>query len=334
VTPSPPHPSSGISVVIPVRDDRDGLGALFEALAAQTVPPDEVIVVDGGSSDGSPEVVGRWESGLGGEVRLLSRPGSNIAEARNAGIAAARNEWIALTDAGCRPVAGWLEAIAAQRESADFVAGVLEVDWDTPFEHVLAVTHYPVAEELSGAGPLVRVSHRLFGRGHDPERVGGGYMAFRRPVWSRVGGFPEDLDTGEDRGFTAAVVHGGFRTVRAPGALVRWRPPDSWIGNAAMFFRYARGDVQIAGRGRHLARASAWAAGATAARAGGWAARGLTAAGALSYVALPLARARRAGIAPRHLALVPAVVALKDLAQIAGAAAGLVPLVRRSGHRR
>ena len=316
-------------MVIPVRNDREGLEALFDALAVQSLPPDEVIVIDGGSTDGSLEVPTRWESNLSGEVRLLSRPGANIAAARNAGIAASRNEWIALTDAGCRPVGGWLEAIAAQRRSADFVAGILEVDWDTPFEHVLAVTHYPVAEELSGSGTLVRLSHRLFGRGHDPVRVGGGYMAFRRPVWSRVGGFPEDLDSGEDRGFTAAVVDGGFRTMRAPGAVVRWRPPGGWAGNAAMFFRYARGDVQIAGRGRHLARASAWAAGLPPPTPAAAPLVASTAAGALAYIALPLARARRAGIAPRHWLLVPAVVALKDLAQIAGAAAGLIAPARR-----
>ena len=102
-----------------------------------------------------------------------------------------------------------------------------------------------------------------------------------------------------------------------------------------MFFRYARGDVQIAGRGRHAARAAAWMAGPPAALFGGRAVRGLTAAGALAYLALPLARARRTGIAPRHWWLVPAVVALKDTAQIAGAAAGLRSMATgRPGTRR
>ena len=190
---------AGISVVIPVRNDCEGLEALFEALAVQTRQPDEVIIVDGGSTDGSTELAIGWEARLPNAVFLLSRPGSNIAQARNAGISAARHEWIALTDAGCRPVPGWLQAIETQREQADFLAGILEVDWDTPFEHVLAVTHYPAPEELSNAGSLVQASHRLFGRGHETGRVGGGYMAFRRSVWATVGGFPEALDSGEDR---------------------------------------------------------------------------------------------------------------------------------------
>jgi hypothetical protein len=57
-------------------------------------------------------------------------------------------------------------------------------------------------------------------------------------------------------------------------------------------------------------------------------ARILVLAGGLAYIALPLHRARRADLPPRRWWLVPLVVAVKDLAQIAGAAAGLIDATR------
>ena len=305
---------------MPVRNDRAGLAELLSALAAQTKPPDEVLVVDGGSTDGTLEEVEGWS---GAPLRLLVEPDATIAAARNAGISAAAHEWIACTDAGCRPAPGWLAAIDGARRDADFIAGVVVVDGETPLERTLALTHYPSTDELERAGPLVRVSQLLFGRRYESDRVGGGYMAFTRAAWRAVGGFPEDLDAGEDRAFSSAIVARGLRTLRVPEAAVHWRPPPTWRGNVRMFMRYSRGDVRIAGRGRHAARACAWGWGCSVFLRGGRWERASLAAGSLAYMALPAWRAQRAGLPARHWWRIPVAVAVKDLSQIAGAALGL-----------
>ena len=95
-----------ISVVVTVRDDREELALLLEALAAQTTPPAEVVIVDGGSTDGTRELAAGWRPDSF-TVRLIDAPGANISAGRNIGIEAATTEWIACTDAGCRPVEGW-----------------------------------------------------------------------------------------------------------------------------------------------------------------------------------------------------------------------------------
>src|SRR6476620_10507650 len=110
---------TGISVVVAVRDDREGLAELVEALARQTRAPDEIVIVDGGSTDGTLDQLD-FRPAKSVPVKVLVAPGANISAARNAGIRAAVNGWIATTDAGCRPVPGWLEAIDAARTSADF----------------------------------------------------------------------------------------------------------------------------------------------------------------------------------------------------------------------
>ena len=306
--------------MVPVRDDRAGLAELLRALAVQTRTPDELVVVDGGSADGTLDELEGWSAC---PLTVIVEPGATIGAGRNAGIGAAANEWIACTDAGCRPVAGWLAAIDGARGGADLVAGVVLVEGRTDLERVLAVTHYPSASELGRSSRVLALLHVLFGRRYDPDRVGGAYLAFRRAAWRSVGGFPEGLDAGEDRAFSQAIVRHGLRTVRVPEAAVRWRPPATWCANAAMFLRYSRGDIRIAGRSRHAARASAWAGASALALKGGRCGRAGVAAGALAYMALPAWRAWRIRLPLHAWWRIPAAIAVKDLSQIAGACLGL-----------
>jgi hypothetical protein len=149
-------------------------------------------------------------------------------------------------------------------------------------------------------------------------------MAFHRDVWRAVGGFPEVQYAGEDQAFARAIFDNGFKAALAPDAVVRWRPPGSWHANATMFFRYCRGDVRSKGRSRHVMRVLAWSVAPTALIRGHWRARALTLTGATAYIALPVLRARRAGLPLSSWWRIPVAVAVKDLSQIVGAARGTV----------
>ena len=106
-----------VSVVIPVKDDAQELRECLLALARQTRPADEVVVVDNGSSDASALVAAQ----LG--ARLVPHPGGGIPAASSAGYDAARGEIIARLDADCMPDPRWLEHIAdAFRQRADVAA--------------------------------------------------------------------------------------------------------------------------------------------------------------------------------------------------------------------
>ena len=319
---------NGISVVVPTLNDRDGLDELMHALTAQTRAPDELVIVDGGSTDGTMELLEAWRGKVGAPLKVVNGSSLSIGAARNAGVEAAAHDWIACTDAGCRPVPGWLSAIDEARCDADFVAGVVVIEGRTPFERALALTHYPSADELDNPGLLVRISHRLFGRGYDPDRVGGAYMAFSRSVWSAVGGFPSELSASEDHAFSSEVVAQGFCFTRAREAAVRWSPPGTWRGNARMFARYSRNDIRVQGRIRHGIRAAAWTGGLAALFRGRWWTRAALAAGALAYIALPLRRARADGYPFRGWWRIPFLVALKDISQMVGALIGVVDAAR------
>ena len=82
-----------ISVVIPAYNAAHFLPRCLESVYAQTLQPDEVIVVDDGSTDNTAAVA----TELGAKV--VSRPNGGLSAARNTGIQNASSEWIALLDA-------------------------------------------------------------------------------------------------------------------------------------------------------------------------------------------------------------------------------------------
>src|SRR5438046_7853769 len=96
------------SVVLTVRNEAGSILAVLNSLRAQTLPPAEVVIADGGSSDGTGEQIRAWAAASAPwPLRLRECPGANISQGRNAAIRAARHDLIAVTDAGVRLDPGW-----------------------------------------------------------------------------------------------------------------------------------------------------------------------------------------------------------------------------------
>ena len=80
-----------VSVIIPTYNYARFLGEAIDSAFAQTLPPLEVIVVDDGSTDATPEVLAAYSD----RIRVIRQKNQGVAMARNAGIAAARGEYLA-----------------------------------------------------------------------------------------------------------------------------------------------------------------------------------------------------------------------------------------------
>jgi glycosyltransferase involved in cell wall biosynthesis len=84
-----------VSAIIPTYNRRDYLRRAVDSVLAQTVPVDEIIIVDDGSTDATSEAVAAW---YGSQVRVVRQENSGVSSARRRGIAEASGEWIAFLD--------------------------------------------------------------------------------------------------------------------------------------------------------------------------------------------------------------------------------------------
>ena len=107
-----------LSVVIPALDDAEMLRHALAALATQTRPIDEIIVVDNGSADATAEVA------RAGGARVLFQPQRGIMSASATGYDAAHTDLIARIDADSRPPADWAARVVAEFDASPAI-GVL-----------------------------------------------------------------------------------------------------------------------------------------------------------------------------------------------------------------
>ena len=217
-----------VSLVCTMLNEANTVNDLMHSIAAQTVRPREVIIVDGGSRDGTQLHVEWWHGRLGCPLRLIELTGATIATGRNAGIAAARFPILAITDAGVRLDAQWLEKIIAPfaDETVSVSAGFFVTDPRSLFEVAMGATVLPDVDEINPARFLP--SSRS--------------VAIRKSTWERVGGYPAWLDYCEDVVLDLAIREEHLRVALVPDAIARFRPRTTLRAFWHQYFRYARGD--------------------------------------------------------------------------------------------
>jgi glycosyltransferase involved in cell wall biosynthesis len=215
-----------VSVVSTILNEAESLSQLLNSLAAQTRVPDEVIICDGGSTDGTLRLL-KAESRF--PLRVVQQPGANISQGRNVAIEAAASEVIAVTDAGVHLSPRWLAKIAApfEDEAVQVVAGTFVAAPQTVFETAMGATVIPETEELMDTDRYPPSSRSI---------------AFRRHAWEAVGGYPEWIDYCEDVIFDLRLRARFGRFVFAPEAVVAFRPRPGLGAFWRQYYRYARGD--------------------------------------------------------------------------------------------
>ncbi len=235
-----------VSAIATILNEASALERLLTSLEGQTRPPDEVVIADGGSTDGSLDILDAWAQEGRLALRVLRQPGANISAGRNAAIAAASGDVLVVTDAGVRLESGWLEALVApfrQKQPGDrfvaVVSGWFVADAQTVFETAMGATVLPHVREIRPETFLP--SSRS--------------VAFRKAAWEAAGGYPEWLDYCEDLIFDLRLrdLYGPFPFV--PQARVHFRPRGSLRAFFTQYYRYARGDGKAdLWRRRHLVR--------------------------------------------------------------------------------
>lgn len=315
-----------ITLIVTVYNEGAAVHKLLDSVLAQTLPPDEIVIVDGGSTDDTVAKLLAYADRL--PLRVIVEPGANISRGRNVAIAAAQDDILALCDAGVRLEPGWLEAITRPLLAGPalaVVSGFFVADPETAFEMAMGATVLPQVDEIDPA--TFMPSSRS--------------LAIRKTAWETVGGYPEWLDYCEDLVFDFKLrqAYGVFGW--APAAIAHFRPRGSLPAFFRQYYRYSRGDGKAdLWRQRHAIRYATYLLAAPLLVGLGWKASPLFwLAGLLGFGAYcqrpyrrlfrlwrrPLAGGRPLTLIQKltTLALVPVIRVVGDVAKMAGYPVGV-----------
>lgn len=207
-----------VSVVVPARDAATTLGECLRALAAQTLAAKDyevIVVVDRDSADGSAAIA------RAAGVRVLVSARSGAAAARNTGVAAARGEWIAFTDADCVPSRTWLSQLLASVESPGGEPALGAAGSTLGYESTTAAARFV---DLTGGLQADRhLAHERY------PWAPTGNVVYRRAALEAVGGFDVRFRTYEGCDLhTRLLRQVGGNFAYAPGAVVLHHHRVGW----------------------------------------------------------------------------------------------------------
>jgi glycosyltransferase involved in cell wall biosynthesis len=230
------------SLVSTVLNDREGTASFFKQMAAQKRTPDETVIVDGGSSDGTWELLmdesRRTEPG---RLVVLQERGCNVARGRNIAIVRASHDIIVSTDIGCDWDPEWLQELVSPLYS-DPAIEIVVGSWGV--------------KESELAGPWAKTEYALKGgllqTSSTPQtQATSRSIAYRRNLWRRLGGYPDDLTlAADDTTFDLLVKSEGAPAAAAPRIRCYWHRHQrlgSFLKEQYRYF-YGNGEANISGR--------------------------------------------------------------------------------------
>jgi GT2 family glycosyltransferase len=201
--PLPRYPK--VSVVVATYNGARTLKICLESLTRLNYPNYDIIVVDDGSTDRTPELVQMHP-----QIRYVRQPNLGLSAARNTGIAASEGEIIAFTDSDCRADEDWLHCLVGDLLSGDF-AGMGGHNLLPPDDSAVAA-----AVMASPGGPAhVMLTDR------EAEHVPGCNMAFYKDALVEIGGFdPVFRKAGDDVDVCWRLLQAGYRIGFSPAGFV------------------------------------------------------------------------------------------------------------------
>lgn len=198
-------PEIRISVIVPVYNAEARLRSTLDALTAQTFRDFELILVNDGSKDRSPEICREYEEQHPNrKIIVLDGPNQGVSRARNRGLDAAQGQWIAFCDADDQPEPCWLEHLHANavRDRADLSCCAFR-DISPDEEHIRTNFAFSEAELLIENAGDVRSKFLL--PLFSGDRTVHGYLfasLFRRDIIERQKvRFPDGVSMKEDEIF-------------------------------------------------------------------------------------------------------------------------------------
>ena len=225
-----------IALIATVFNEGDAVFPWAKSLRAQTRQPDEFVIVDGGSTDGTPERLRQAFSHGDFPMPRIIIEKCNIARGRNLAFKNTTAEIVASIDAGSVATERWLEKVVEplfEKPDVHAVGGWRPLRRENEFQkRIERYCYFP--RDRWPVGAMC-----------DPS---GGNIAFRRHAFEAAGGFPEWLTfAGEDFLFNATMNRIGFPIYYQPDALTFWegRSNSRSFGVMVRRYGYGLGEMQV-----------------------------------------------------------------------------------------
>jgi glycosyltransferase involved in cell wall biosynthesis len=217
------------AVVVTVLNEHDNISELLDALKFQKLAPEEVIIIDGGSSDGTWNQLTKCAAGWK-KLKIYQLPKSNRSVARNFGVSKSRSQIIAFTDAGCIPHVDWLMNLVSpfKISGTNVVSGYYRGIAHNNFQKCL-IPYCLVMPDKAKKQEFFPATRS---------------MGINRETWNKSGGFDPNLYHNEDYAFAHWLKKMGLNFHFADNAIVDWYPRKNLSQALGMFFHFAVGDIQ------------------------------------------------------------------------------------------
>lgn len=200
-----------VSIVIPVKDRADDLRHCLKSLQQLDYPQDrlEVVVVDDGSSDETPQVAKE----LGVILLESGAVGGGPALARNKGASVATGEILAFIDSDCTAAADWLNDLLPAFSDKELAA---VGGWVDGMHHGSALDRYEAVMSSLNLGRREMSA----GSGGDTFYLPSCNLLMRKVAFVAAGGFRSELQVGEDVDLTWRLRDAGWKIQYLPRGTV------------------------------------------------------------------------------------------------------------------
>ena len=220
-----------ISFITTVLNEEKTIEGLLESLNNQTLKPDEIVIVDGGSTDRTIAEIKNQKSKIKNHAKfkILVKKG-NRSVGRNEAIRNAKGDIILCSDGGCVLDKNWIKNITRdfRFNEVDVVAGYYKGMAKNAFEKAL-VPYVLVMEDRLNPDNFLPATRSI---------------AFKKSIWKKAGGFDEEFSNNEDYVFAKKLRKAGACISFAKDAVVFWKPRKNLKEASVMFYRFAKGDSE------------------------------------------------------------------------------------------
>lgn len=229
-----------VTVIMPIRNEAGFIGRSLGAVESQDYPPDrmEILVVDGGSTDGTGAIVGEAMRG-DSRIRLLDNPAGIVAAGINRALPVARGDVMVRVDGHCEIAADYVRRCVAHlaRGAAEGVGGSLET------VGVGSVARAIAAAMSSSFGVGNSAFRTLQGATRLVDSVP--FPAYTREVLTRAGNFDEELVRNQDDEYNFRIRRLGGRILLAADVHSRYHGRTSLSSLWRQYLQYGYWKVRV-----------------------------------------------------------------------------------------